>query len=290
MRFLVSEEGSLVFNRILVPLDGSFGSTAAGEVALDLARTFDSVLVALHVVDVRVIEGPLLETIGAAWGDMPLPVRQAGVAQSLEARGRAILDDFEQRAREAGCSVETMIEVGVVADTIAERARAVDLVVMGRRGEYAAFGQHPLGSSVHAVVRRAPKPVLVCPTGPAPLSRPLVAYDGSDHATRALEIAVAYAERRGVPLHVVAVRPDAGASRALLDEAAAYARGHGLDPVLHPREAVEVAETVLETARETGADLLVMGASGKGRLRELLLGSTTETILARFDHPVLLYR
>jgi nucleotide-binding universal stress UspA family protein len=33
-----------------------------------------------------------------------------------------------------------------------------------------------------------------------------------------------------------------------------------------------------------------MGAFGKGRLRKLFVGSTTETVLSSFDHPVLLYR
>lgn len=279
-----------MFNRILVPLDGSQSAAAAVDRAFDLAATFDSDLLGLHVVDVRVIEGPLLQTIGATWGDVPLPVRQDEVADSLERRGRSILDDFEQRAREAGRTLETELEVGVVADVIVEKARAVDLVVMGRRGEHAAFGDHPLGSTVQAVVRRAPKPVLVCPPGRAAMLHVLVAYDGSEHAARALEIAVAYAERREAPLNVVTVRPHADEARSLLEEAAAYAGGHGLEPVLHSRESDRVADLVLEVARETGADLLVMGAYGKGRLRELLLGSTTESILIRFDHPVLLYR
>lgn len=279
-----------MFNRILVPVDGSDTAASAAAYALRLAEAFDSTVLGLYVVDVRLIEGPLLQTIGSMWGDMPMPARQDDLIEALETRGREVLDDFEQRARTAGGSLQSMLEIGVVPDVITDRARSVDLVVIGRRGEHAAFGDHPLGSTVHSVVRRAPKPVLVCPRGSEALERPMLAYDGSEHATRALELGVEYAERSGTPLHVVAVHGRAEEARRLLEEAEEFARGHGLDPVIHARESEKVVEMILEVAREVAADLLVMGAYGKGRLREFLLGSTTEEILARSEHPVLLYR
>lgn len=279
-----------MFNRILVPVDGSDTAASAAAYALRLAEAFDSTVLGLYVVDVRLIEGPLLQTIGTMWGDVPIPARQDDFLEALESRGRDVLDDFEQRAETAGGTFESMLEIGVVSDVIADRARSVDLVVIGRRGEHAAFGEHPLGSTVHSVVRRAPKPVLVCPRGSEPLERPLVAYDGSEHAARALELAVEYAERRECPLHMVTVQGRAEDAERLLAEAEEFARGHGLDPVSHARESEKVVEMILEVLREAGADLLVMGAYGKSRLREFLLGSTTEEILARSEHPVLLYR
>ena len=264
-----------MFNRILVPVDGSH--------ALRLAESFDSDLLGLYVVDVRLVEGPLLQTIGSMWGDLPMPARQDDLIEALESRGRDVLDDFEQRVDRAGRTFESTLEIGVVPDVIADRGRTVDLIVIGRRGEHAAFGENPLGSTVHAVVRRSPKPVLVCPEGDAPMERPLVAYDGSEHATRALELGVEYAERRGCELHLVTVHDRGEEARRMLEEAGDYASGHGLDAVPHARESLEVA-------REVGSDLLVMGAYGRGRLREFLLGSTTEAMLARCEHPVLLYR
>ncbi|MBW3660315.1 MAG: universal stress protein [Gemmatimonadetes bacterium] len=279
-----------MFNRILVPVDGSDTAASAAAYALRLAESFDSDVIGLYVVDVRLIEGPLLQTIGSMWGDLPMPTRQGDLIEALEKRGREVLDDFEQRARDGRRTFESVLEIGVVPDVIADRARPVDLVVIGRRGEHAAFGEHPLGSTVHSVVRRSPKPVLVCPRGEVPLRRPLVAYDGSEHAARALELGVEYAERRRCPLQVVSVQGRREEADRLLEEARDFARGHDLEAVPHARESDKVVEMVLEVARENGSDLLVMGAYGKGRLREFLLGSTTESILAQAGHPVLLYR
>lgn len=279
-----------MFNRILVPTDGSPTAAAAVRYALDLAIAFDSTLVGLYVVDVRVIEGPVLQTLTPLWGDVPAPSWQADVTESLEERGREVLDELVRQAEEADRTVETALEIGIVPEIVVEQARSVDLVVIGRRGEHAEFGEQPVGGTAHGIVRRSVKPVLVCPPGHAPLERPLVAYDGSDHACRALSLAVSYAERRRTPLHLVASRPHLSDAEELLNEAETFAEGHDIAPVRHVRESDRPAEMILEVAREISADLLVMGAYGKSRIREFLLGSTTETVFTRFDDPVLLYR
>lgn len=279
-----------MFNRILVPTDGSEAASAATGYAIRLSSIFDSTLVGLHVVDVRLIEGPVLQTIGSMWGDIPLPVQQEGVTRTLRERGGRLLDDLTRRAQEQGRPIETALEVGIVSEVIVERARGVDLVVMGRRGEHAEFGSHAVGATVGGVARRSPRPVLVCPRGEDALERPLVAYDGSDHATRALEIAVEYAETRGCPLHVVCVRGEEGQAGEVLETACDYARGHAVEATPMPLAGDTVPERILTAAADVEADLLVMGAYGRSRLREFLLGSTTETLLASFQHPILLYR
>lgn len=279
-----------MFNRILVPTDGSDGAATAAGYALQLSEIFDSTIVALHVLDVRLIEGPILQTIGSMWGDIPLPVHQEGVTRTLRERGGALLEDLARRAQEAGRPIETSLEIGIVPEVIVERARSVDLVVMGRRGENAQFGSHAVGATVGGVARRSPRPVLVCPRGSDSLARPLLAYDGSDHAIRALEIAVEYAETRGCPLHVACVRGEEREASEVLEAACDYARGHAVEPTPLALAGDAVPERILAAAADVGADLLIMGAYGKSRLKEFLLGSTTETLLGAFEHPILLYR
>ena len=277
-----------MFNRILVPTDGSEAASAAAETAIRLSIVFDSTLVALHVVDVRLIEGPVLQTIGSMWGDIPLPVRQEGVARTLRERGGAHLDALVARAQAAGRPIETALDTGIASEVIVDRARGVDLVVMGRRGEYAEFGSHAVGATVAAVARRSPRPVLVCPRGRDELVRPLVAYDGSDHATRALEVAVEYAEKRGCPLHLVCVREEAGEAERLLEEACEYARGHAVAAAPLPLTGESAAERILEAAGDVDADLLVMGCYGHSRARELVLGGASRTVLQTMTLPVLM--
>ena len=285
-----------MFNRILVPLDGSAAAAAAVDHALHLARLFDSTLVALYVVDIRTVEGPLLQTLGSAWGEVPIPVLYDDVLRSLRTRGQETLDEVVGQVKAAfgpavsTVPVETELVTDIPADAIVDRARSSDLVVIGRRGEHAPWGSNPLGSTVHGVVRRSAKPVLVCPPGEHPPGPALAAYDGSEHAIRALEVAVRYAERAATPLHVVSVQSGRDEAERLVEEARVFARGHGLELQIHVREDDDPAAHILSVARQVGAEVIVMGAYGKGRLRKLFVGSTTETVLSSFDHPVLLYR
>jgi nucleotide-binding universal stress UspA family protein len=47
-------------------------------------------------------------------------------------------------------------------------------------------------------------------------------------------------------------------------------------------------ETILSGVEDSGADLLVMGAYGHSRIREIVLGGVTETILKKMTLPVLM--
>jgi len=61
----------------------------------------------------------------------------------------------------------------------------------------------------------------------------------------------------------------------------------GLAVTVHEREGT-VVEQILETARELGADLIVMGSHGHGSVYNLLVGSVTEGVIKAAERPVLL--
>ncbi len=77
--------------------------------------------------------------------------------------------------------------------------------------------------------------------------------------------------------------------RQRLEEIAEQLRQGGLTVTTMVRPG-EAAQTVLETAKEIGADLLVLGAHGHTSFREKLLGSTTEQVLQASPVPVLFVR
>ncbi len=54
------------------------------------------------------------------------------------------------------------------------------------------------------------------------------------------------------------------------------------------RRSIGVGDLLLSAASDFGADLLVMGAYGHSRIRELVLGGTTRYILQHMTIPVLM--
>jgi nucleotide-binding universal stress UspA family protein len=128
--------------------------------------------------------------------------------------------------------------------------------------------------------------------------RIVVGYDGSDGGVRALDWAVAEADRRGGTVQAVAAwewtQPDLGMdiraeherfTRQALEDAVTAARA------AYPRVAVSVeavpgdAADVL-TRAAADADLLVLGSHGHGRLFHAVLGSVAEACIRRALCPV----
>jgi nucleotide-binding universal stress UspA family protein len=61
----------------------------------------------------------------------------------------------------------------------------------------------------------------------------------------------------------------------------------GRSTIAHTKE-LEVGDVILSAAADVSADLIVMGAYGRSRLRELVLGGATHDIFRRMTVPVLM--
>jgi nucleotide-binding universal stress UspA family protein len=134
-----------MYDRILVPTDGSEGSRAAVEHAVDLATTFDAVLHALYVVDAGVgVDGGVLGTLDA-----------------FEAAGEDAVEEVARRAAAAGVETVTDVVQGTPHRAILDHVdeHAVDLVVMGTHGR-TGLDRYLLGSVAEKVVRLSDGPVL----------------------------------------------------------------------------------------------------------------------------------
>lgn len=144
----------------------------------------------------------------------------------------------------------------------------------------------------------------------------LVATDGSDLANKALDAAIGLARLSGAALTIVtATDPvstgigaggfgtiDAGPILARLEEAYAAQAANLLADARHKAQDAGIAAQILhlprhrpadgivETATETGSDLIVMGSHGRRGLGRLLLGSQAAEVLSRAPVPVLIIK
>jgi nucleotide-binding universal stress UspA family protein len=276
-----------MFKRILVPTDGSEAAVVAMRFAIALARKHHATLLGLHVVDIKRLEGPLLRDLAASLGTAPYVNYQGSIAMILDERGQAALTVLQEACESAGVSCETSLVTGIVPRAIVENSELADLIVMGRGGEHAQWLEGLVGATTEAVIRRATRPVLVTGTETPGSSRFLVAYDGSRHAREALRAAVAIAAAWHMPFHLLVVGDDQ--ARSVLDEARKYVQTHEVDVQYELRQG-DPGETILNYAREIQADLMVMGAYGHSKVREMVVGSTTTTVINHSPCPVLLTR
>lgn len=142
-----------MFNRILIPTDGSALSVVAAEKAIELAKSLHASVCAVHVTPIAAHTYSAVE-----FSAMTLSTRESELRD-----GQSYLSVIEAMARDAGVACESVLESNSSAyRAIVEAAEACgcDLIVMGshRRG---AMSSLVLGSVAQQVMSHSFIPVLV---------------------------------------------------------------------------------------------------------------------------------
>ena len=144
-----------MYQRILVPVDGSDTSNKALVAALQMARESGGRVRLIHVVEqLAYLTG--YEQYGGYSGELVSAMREAGAK---------VLDDAMAIARSAGSEADSLLcdKPGErLAEVVADAAREwnADLVVVGTHGRR-GFGRMLLGSGAEQILRLSPLPVLV---------------------------------------------------------------------------------------------------------------------------------
>ena len=277
-----------MIKKILVPLDGSENSKGALDYAIWLAGKFEASIIGLNVIDIVALEGPFLHDISGSLGFEPFMNFSTKMREVLEARGEEVLKDFTAACEDAGVGCESSVAFGIVPNEICDKAKVADLVVIGRRGVNVKFEHGLLGSTTENVLRKSPKPVLIAPRKFSKPKKPLLAYDGSTNAGKAMHYAAEGAKTLGLPPPVVPVAPP-GENDSLLKEVEDYLKPYAIKSSFvrlegDPAAAIEVFY------EDKGHDLVFIGTSHHSRLVAMVLGSTTEHLLRKLPGPLFLER
>jgi nucleotide-binding universal stress UspA family protein len=313
-----------MFQRILVPLDGSSRAKHAIPVAALIARASGGSLVLLRVVP------PLIEDeIHRSQRGFPEESLQVRIAEATSYLTRVV--QFEQADELEG--IETSIEVlsGEIAPTLLSHTQSsgADLIVMCSRGE-TGLKQWVLGSVATKVARHTPVPVLIlhehepAPRLPQPGAlitvRALVALDGSALSEAILKPAAHLVAALATPaqgalhlLRVVDVSATNGLGNSqvygeparqnaqeylasvverLQNGCAARLRLAITSSVVADRD---VAGAIITASKRLGEDggserIIAMSTHGRGGLQRWAVGSVTEHVLHKTTLPLFIMR
>ncbi|MCE2404846.1 MAG: universal stress protein [Dehalococcoidia bacterium] len=155
-----------MYQRVLVPLDGSDLSEKTLPKAAEMANSSGATLHLLQVVSRRPeIDAMKGSDIHALYAGVD-PVRQAREEiDRHKAAARRYLDNLASRLRDEGANAETAVVEGYAHEKILEYARenGIDLVVISTHG-YGGFKRMLLGSVTDRIIRSGEVPVLVLPS------------------------------------------------------------------------------------------------------------------------------
>jgi len=297
------------FKQILHPTDLSDASMNALRHAAALARWYDARLTVLHVVpSLDPIEVPPTRIAGAEQILFP-PSRDLLLGQMQEALGTEYLN---------GVDAQMSVEAGDTAAVIVDQALSTtaELVVMGTHGR-GGFDRLIFGSVTEKVLRQSPCPVLAVPphtpeaaATDVTFERILCPVDFSPASLQALGFALDLARQANglvSVLHVIEWLAEEEPRISAHYNASEF-RQHLIDDARTKLDELLVSESrtwceveglvaagrahrqVLHFAEEKKADLIVIGAQGRGGTDLTLFGSTTHQVLRNAACPVLVVR
>jgi nucleotide-binding universal stress UspA family protein len=178
-----------------------------------------------------------------------------------------------------------------LAGVVMEHGRAADLIVAGQTDP--DWDLSPLMDFPERLALASGRPVLIIPHSgrhPTVGRRAVIAWKGSREAARAVFDALPLLrEAQAVSILEIKERGDDGARAPDTSIAAALGR-HGIKPEVRTSivSDISVGDEILSRAADLDADLLVMGAYGHSRIRELVFGGVTRHIAKHMTLPTLL--
>nr|WP_308186346.1 universal stress protein [Streptomyces sp. MNU76] len=285
---------------VVVGVDGSPSALAAVEAAAQEARMRGAKLHVVHAFVWPAMHVPP--------GGSPLGPPAGGVREGIE----HLLAEAVERALATapGVVADQAVITGEAVTALEAQSRTAQLMVVGHRGS-GGFAGLLLGSTSVHLAAHSHCPVTVVRDRMADDGPVLVAVDGTPQNRGAIACAFEEASLRGanlVALHVWGTWSDHGDTRPedlvnltgdvetlqaheerLLDEALSGHREEHPEVTAHVRVVRgRTPPTLIEASRD--AQLIVVGARGRGGLTGLLLGSVSQTVLHHAHCPVTVVR
>jgi nucleotide-binding universal stress UspA family protein len=274
----------MAYRDLLVVLDPSEAASERIKVAGALAERFGAHLVGLYLEAIEmpapqyfqpsIIEPPYRETEARRQ-------KQAATARSL----------FEDTARRHAISAEWRPDSGRPLERVALHGRHADLIVVGQLDRDDP-DEPPSLPPPEDVTLLAGRPALIVPYAGAfgeVGRRVLIGWDASREAARAIHDALPFL-RAAETVTVLTVDKGLDDARIPGADIAVHLARHGVTAQVENTVSagVGIGEVLLSRASDLGADLLVMGAYGHSRVRELIVGGATRTVLGSMTLPVLM--
>ena len=283
--------------KLLAVIDGGSGSEAAMTAALDLGRRFSA---RVELLQVEIDPEAAVPMVGEGMSGAAVEQLVGSLRAEAERRRNAARDLYEKHCVAAGLNVVEAHAVsapgtfavcfrsliGSEIDEVPRFGRLSDLILVARPG---AGDEGGLTTTFDAALFGSGRPMLLVPNLPAAGlgTTVAIAWDRSRGAALAVGAALPLLTAAKKVVILTAREPDGEAEPS---ELAAYLALHGVDArtwAFAPGPG-SVGGALLEEAGKAEANLLVMGAYGHSRLREMVLGGVTRSILADADVPVFL--
>jgi nucleotide-binding universal stress UspA family protein len=286
-----------MFKSILAPLTGFGSDRSVLDAAFSIARLGGGHVDCLHTridpIEVAALIGATSEAFHSSLRDTAQRIAREETGRSAhckiaftEAVERFSMPVLEAPGQDGDASA-SLIETTTLLNETLQQSRVHELAVLTRVAELSS-------ERLHTIVMRAGRPVLITPSKPANINGEsvVVAWKDGAESARALTAAMPLLSR-AKQVTIVSISENATGDNSDLTSAEAVARQlrwHGIAAKVEMSYAptVSAARKIEEIALGLDANLIVMGAYGHSRMREMVFGGVTREILSNCAVPVMM--
>jgi nucleotide-binding universal stress UspA family protein len=271
------------FKTIIVGLNDVQRNQALLDAGIKLARKFDAHILGLYVI-------PAVQIYSSGFESMPVVFE--GRRDFFQSSSSSVRSSFEGVLSREGIRGEFQLVDSAsahISNTMIERARAADLVLLSQAD---STRESMIDEDlVERVALAAGRPTLSIPRQ-GEFQFPelaIVGWNGTRESARAAFDSIPLL-KQSKEVHIVWVNPqrDLPPGEVPGADLAEVLSRHGVKAVAEPLPSeLEAGEALSRKVKDSGAELLVMGAYGHARLREFILGGATRSVLSSMECPVL---
>lgn len=276
----------MAWARILALLDGAESDASVTATSMVIGKAFDA------EVDGLIVRPDPREAVRLAIDGMSPAMIEGVIDAARDESERRIVrarETFEAARANAGDQVAATWheKVGISADEVANHGRLSDLVVVSHP---ARRGSDDSDIAVESVLFETSRPLLLAAAEPLDLGalNIVLAWNGGRESAFVASAAMPLL-KRAASVTVLEVNGE-GLRGPTGKELCGYLQLHGVSAtaVVENDTTRPVPDTILAYTKAHGANMLVMGAYGHSRLRELVLGGVTRQILIAAEVAVLM--
>jgi nucleotide-binding universal stress UspA family protein len=275
--------------KVLVCIDDSSFCKAACDYGVFISKLLDLPLVLLNVINHQHISKKVNLSGNIGLGSREnlleeLTKEEEEESKELISTGRNLLKTYSEYVKTQNIdNLFTLQRHGNLEENLEDLEKETKIAIIG----YDKTSSD--NKNLEDIIRALNIPILVVNYDFSPIKSILMAYDGSDYANKAINIATKEPIFPNVSRYIVNINKDKNISSKLLNEAKNLFAKENFEVQTSSLDGDKVDE-LLKYQSEQEIDIIAMGAYSHNRLKSVIFGSFTSKILEKAKKPLLLFR
>ncbi|MBE0471935.1 MAG: universal stress protein [Methyloprofundus sp.] len=282
-------------NKVIACLDGSSMVASVADAGAWVSKTLSAPLTLVHVLDHEAQAhdqaAKNAETTPHQTSRMLAKLASIKDQQKLlsRERGQLVLDfAHDQIQQNHQIEAQKRLIEGELVDVLGDLSEETRVLIVGKRGESAAY--EDLGGHLTKLIRASHRPTMVVTEPFTPPTKVLLAFDGSETMIKAINTVANSQLFKNLECHVVMVGAETDEHKEQLNWAENTLTENGLETQVQLLVETDLEKTLNQYAQKVGINMMVMGAYSHTRLRQIMMGSHTATLLRETDITLLILR